>query len=75
MQARKAVSYAESSDEDDDAVFATMKARRSTQRRSRAAVPDDDDEDAYEAEVNDVEEDDGMPPARVLHELVLTGCR
>ncbi|KAH6847418.1 muts domain V-domain-containing protein [Chaetomium sp. MPI-CAGE-AT-0009] len=57
---KKIVSYAESSDEDDDAVFATLKAKRSVQRRPRAAVPDedDDDEDAYEAEANDFEEDD-----------------
>jgi len=74
LQAKKAVSYAESSDED-DAVFATMKARRSTQRRSRAAVPDEDDEDVYEAEANDVEEDDGMPPGQVPPKLALTSRR
>ena len=54
------MSYAESSDEDDDAVFATMKARRSKQRRSRTAVSDEDEGDTYEAEANDVEEDDGI---------------
>jgi DNA mismatch repair protein MSH6 len=54
------VSYAESSDEDDDAVFTTMKARRSKQRRPRAAVPDEDEGDTYEAEANDIEEDDGI---------------
>ncbi|KAK4234506.1 hypothetical protein C8A03DRAFT_37716 [Achaetomium macrosporum] len=56
--AKKAVNYAESSDEGDDAVLATLKARRSRQRRSRAAVPDEEDEDTYEAEVNEVEYDD-----------------
>jgi DNA mismatch repair protein MSH6 len=53
------VDYAESSDEDDEAVFATMKARRFKQRRSRAAVSDEDEEEAYQAEPNDAEEDDG----------------
>ena len=71
-QVKKAVNYAESSDEDDDAVFATIKARRSTQRRSRAAVPDDDEEDAYEAEPNDAADDDGISAASLRHESRLT---
>ncbi|KAK4098074.1 DNA mismatch repair protein Msh6 [Parathielavia hyrcaniae] len=58
-KAKKAVNYAESSDEDEDAVFATMKPRRSKQRPSRAAVPDDEDEEeAYQAAPNDFEDDD-----------------
>jgi DNA mismatch repair protein MSH6 len=67
-QVKKVVSYAESSDEDDEAVFATLKAKRSAQRRPRAAVPDedDDDEDTYEAEANDIEEDDGIVGSPLL---------
>ena len=57
VQAKKVVSYAESSDEDDEEVFAALKARKTRQRRSRA-VPDDDEEDTYEAEANNAEEDD-----------------
>ncbi|KAK4153972.1 muts domain V-domain-containing protein [Chaetomidium leptoderma] len=56
---KKAVNYAESSDEDADAVFATMKTRRSKQQlRSRATVLDEDEEEAYEAVPEDAEDDD-----------------
>ncbi len=59
LQAKKAVNYAEWSDEDDAELFAALKARKTRQRRSRAAVPDkDDEEDAYEADANDVAEVD-----------------
>ncbi|KAK3385156.1 muts domain V-domain-containing protein [Podospora didyma] len=56
---RKAVSYAESSDDDED-VFASLKSSRTRQRRPRATIPDDDDDDddVYEAEGNGAEEDD-----------------
>ncbi|KAK4124556.1 DNA mismatch repair protein Msh6 [Parathielavia appendiculata] len=57
-KAKKAINYAETSDEDDDGVLATMKARRTKQRRSRAAVLDEDEENAYQAEPNDIEDDD-----------------
>lgn len=60
-QAKKAVSYAESSDEDDGEVFAALNVRRSRQRRSRAAVPEEDEDD-YEVDEKDLEEaDDGTP--------------
>ncbi|KAL2151243.1 hypothetical protein VTH82DRAFT_6341 [Thermothelomyces myriococcoides] len=55
---KKAVNYAESSDEDDDEVFATLKARRPRQRRPLAQAADEDDGDTYEADENDYEEDD-----------------
>lgn len=70
MQAKKAVNYAESSDEEDGDVFAALKARRSRHRRSRATVVDDDDEDAYEDEADDHDEaEDGNSPH------LLTGMR
>lgn len=56
---KKVVSYAESSDEEDEDVFASLKSRKPRQRRSKTAVSDDEDEDAYDAGVNEVEDDDG----------------
>ncbi|KAK1760121.1 muts domain V-domain-containing protein [Echria macrotheca] len=54
---KKAVNYAESSDEDEDP-FESMKVRKSRQRRSRTTVPDEDDDDVYEAEPNAPEDED-----------------
>jgi hypothetical protein len=67
LKAKKAVSYAESSDEDEDP-FESMRSQRTRQRRPRPSVPDDDDDDVYEAEDNAVEEeDDGTNKATMLN--------
>ncbi|KAH7018479.1 muts domain V-domain-containing protein [Microdochium trichocladiopsis] len=58
-KAKKAVNYAESSDDDDQDVFEALKVRRS-RHRSRVAEPDDDDFDegkAVEAEEYDEDMD------------------
>jgi DNA mismatch repair protein MSH6 len=73
------VNYAESSDEDDGAVFATLKTRRSRQRGSRTAVPDDEDEDTFQADVNELQDDDGTFCFRfssklARHKAQLTMC-
>jgi DNA mismatch repair protein MSH6 len=57
-QAKKPVSYAESSDEDDEDVFTSLNAKRSRQGRRRAAVLDEDDEEDFKVDEAEAGRDD-----------------
>ena len=60
-QVKKAINYAESSDDEDQDVFATLKAKRArANNRVRPSVVDDDEDD-FDGDNGDPEEEDGMP--------------
>lgn len=59
-QTKKAVNYAESSDEDEDVFVSMSKTRR--RNRSRAVAADDDDDDDYTSDKGEAAavDEDGM---------------
>jgi hypothetical protein len=71
-QAKKTVSYAESSDDDDlHEIFAAMESsrpRRHGRQRAKTIVDDEDEDDYKEADGGAADEDeDGMSMARTMY--------
>jgi DNA mismatch repair protein MSH6 len=61
-QAKKVVSYAESSDEEDEDVFVALNAKRVRGRSRKQPIIAEDDDDDYEGDQAVVEEEDGKTP-------------